>query len=357
MTIMPNANPTMVLLARESRAFTQQDLAKQIGVSQGTLSKIEAGQLSPTADQLASLADCLNYPARFFLQECSAMELPPSFYRKRVSASAKAIRQIRARINILRLQILTLLQSVDIPEWGVPSVSLEEYGGGPEDVAVGMRGFWSLPRGPVANLTRILENAGVVVARCDFGPHKLDAISMYGRGGTSPPMIFVNQSIPGDRLRFSLTHELGHIVMHHNLLFPGAEIEDEANRFAAEFLMPAADIRPHLATPTIERLANLKQHWRVSIASLLTRASDLRQATPARARQLWIELARAGYKTKEPLPLSIEEPTLVQEIVQTHKARLGYTEADMANLVSLNRDDYFTQFELSRQSLRVVRTK
>ena len=45
----------------------------------------------------------------------------------------------------------------------------------------------------------------------------------------------MNSDMPGDRHRFNLAHELGHALMHRHST---GECESEANRFAAEFLMP-----------------------------------------------------------------------------------------------------------------------
>lgn len=45
-----------------------------------------------------------------------------------------------------------------------------------------------------------------------------------------PPLFFVNVTIPADRVRFSLAHEIGHIVMHQ---LPTDDMEREADRFAS----------------------------------------------------------------------------------------------------------------------------
>jgi Zn-dependent peptidase ImmA (M78 family) len=83
-----------------------------------------------------------------------------------------------------------------------------------------------------------------------------------------------NVEQPADRMRFTLAHELGHLVMHHDQ--PTQSMEQEANEFASAFLMPARDIRPHFARRVDLRLfAELKPVWRVSMASLLMRARSL----------------------------------------------------------------------------------
>ena len=54
--------------------------------------------------------------------------------------------------------------------------------------------------------------------------------------------LLANRHAPAERYRFSLAHEPGHLVLHQS---PGDSSvqERQADEFAAEFLMPARDIR------------------------------------------------------------------------------------------------------------------
>ena len=97
------------------------------------------------------------------------------------------------------------------------------------------------------------------------------------------------------RVRFAIAHELGHWELHkekqqlfscttEDMLtsYKGSSIEAEANLFAAEFLMPAAEISKQLYNLNLPRLADLKRHWRVSMGALLVRARELGCITPRR---------------------------------------------------------------------------
>lgn len=70
----------------------------------------------------------------------------------------------------------------------------------------------------------------------------MDGVTMHAPD--TLPCIFLNRSQPADRLRFSLAHELGHLIMHR---VPTLQMEEEANAFAAAFLAPAKDIRPYFS--------------------------------------------------------------------------------------------------------------
>ncbi len=93
--------------------------------------------------------------------------------------------------------------------------------------------------GPVPDIVAVLEHAGALVITRDLDSDLLDAVSQWAEGGQ--PLLLVNTRAPGDRRRFSLAHELGHLVMHDEP-GTGSTQEKQADAFAAEFLMPASDI-------------------------------------------------------------------------------------------------------------------
>ena len=94
-------------------------------------------------------------------------------------------------------------------------------------------------------MVTLLENNGIIVISMVFGTDKMDGLSSITNKGRR--VVFLNSRMPSDRIRFSLAHELGHIIMHLDDIIPdNRDEEDEANTFASEFLMPSNDIKPLL---------------------------------------------------------------------------------------------------------------
>src|ERR1700734_2992321 len=108
-----------------------------------------------------------------------------------------------------------------------------------------------LPRGPLQSVVENIESAGGIVVLARFGTNLIDGLSFRVEG--VPPLFFMNKDVPGDRFRFSLAHELGHMVMH-SIPDDDEKMESEAHRFAAAFLMPASEIKPYLAAAKINNL-------------------------------------------------------------------------------------------------------
>jgi len=352
-------NPDMVTIARESRGLSQSELAKRLSIAQGALSKIEGGIRSPSPELATKLATELDYPIEFFYspEPVFGLGVGTLYHRKRQALSSSVLAMIHAQVNIRRIHISRLLKSVEFPEGKIRHLDLDDYGGSPVRIAQAVRANWLLPNGPVQNITEAIEDSGGIVIPFDFGTPLIDAVSQWPPD--MPPLFFVNETITGDRLRYSLAHELAHVIMHE---IQTEHMEDEANRFAAEFLMPANDILPSLVPVTLPRLAALKSYWKVSMAALLKRATDLEAVTERQARSLWMKMGQAGFRRREPpdLDIPIEQPTLFTELIDTHKEDLGYSLSDLSALLTVHEHEFRRQPK-QRQTpgapLRLVKSK
>jgi len=330
-------NSEMLTLARESRGLSMTGLADGASVSKSMLSRVEGGLRQPSPATLSRLASALGYPEGFFAQHVHIYGVEPTqlFHRKRSRVALSALTEIYARIHVVQLNLPKLLRSVELPELRIRPLDIEEYDGTEEDIARAVRLSWGLGRGPVRNLTRAIEGAGGLVIPFDFRTDHIDAISLWP--ADLPPLFFVDVTKPGDRLRFSLCHELAHVVMHRQYLEP--DMEKQANRFAGEFLVPGRDVV--FDDSSLGAIAAMKPYWRVSMGVLIKRASALGLIGGRYERTLWSKMTAAGYHKREPRELDIprEEPTLYPGIIDLHQKQLGYTRAELAELLLLSEQD------------------
>jgi Zn-dependent peptidase ImmA (M78 family)/plasmid maintenance system antidote protein VapI len=351
----PAANPNMVVLGRELRGLNQNDLAPKLNLSQAHLSRLEAG-LSPVGDDIVMrLSKQLHLPEDFFKNNDSVYgpTVAEFFHRKRQSASSSEVNRLHAQLNKRRMELSRLLRAADIGELNFPRLDPREFDS-IEDIAAVVRAAWLLPSGPISNMTQAIERAGGIVMVSDFGTRMIDAISQWVP--RLPPIFFVNRNAAADRVRMTLAHELGHIVMHQT---PHAGMEDEAKKFAAAFLMPERDIRLDFHKVTLERLAALKPYWKVSMQGLLYRATEIATITDRQARSLWVKMGKFGFRNQEPpeLDLSPEQPVLLREIVDLHVRQFGFSSEEIGRTVQLFEDEASEIYGLSQSDirLRVVR--
>lgn len=345
-------NPEMLQLARESQGLSQSDLAESLGVSQGWLSKVEHGVVVPGDDLVGKLVQTLGYPKSFFFLPDRVYGLPPAFHRKRKSLASRILDRIHAEVNLTRIHLRRLLPPLEIDEVvGIPSLDIDQYGT-PELIAHMVRAAWQLPRGPIRNLIATMEEmAGAIVVLIDFGTREIDGIGVQYTG--TPPMFFLNSSAPVDRRRFTLAHELGHLVMH---ALPSDTMEAEADRFASELLMPEADIRGQLHSISLERLAALKPVWKVSMSALLRRAYTLHAITPNSYKYWSVQLGKAGYRTREPVELDLpeESPQTLADVFQVYANDLGYSPTDLAKALHASTKIIRRMYPIDNKSLRLV---
>jgi Zn-dependent peptidase ImmA (M78 family)/transcriptional regulator with XRE-family HTH domain len=362
---MERFNHHMMTLARDARGLTQAELAEALRVGQGTLSKYETGFSEPPKEFVDDLSGVLKFPSAFFYEVGRPYGLPPFHYRKRKKLSKKVLARIVAEMNIRRLHVAKMLLSFESKTNGfIPEIDSDEYRGRgkayltPDDAARLVREAWLLPNGPIPNMVELPESNGGVVIPCDFGTDLLDAMSQRIDG--LPVLFFVNVNAPADRVRHTLAHELGHMVLHTVSLKSDEAMEDEADAFAGAFLLPADEIRPQLRKFDLRQLANLKGHWKVSMAAIAVRADRLKLITPYQSKMFWIEMSKLGYRKREPNEPAKENPKLLRQMVAFHMNRLGYTIVEMARLLHLQVAEFQEMYrpdivgDVARPRLRII---
>ena len=335
------ANPEMLTIARRSRKLTQRQLADKVGISQGAISKYEAGLIPVTEPDLGRIADALGYRLRFFFQEGTpeGPGISEFFHRKRQSVSATVLHQVYALAEIRRRDCMKLLNAWQSPDIPFPQYSIDDFEANPEKIARTVRALWQVPMGPIFSMTKAIERAGGIVFEFEFGTRQIDGFSHRSPG--LPPLFFLNGGLTPDRWRWTLAHELGHIIMHHDPSMPAKLMEDQAHGFAGEFLAPAGELKTQLWGLDFQKLAGLKQYWKISIQALIMRAFHLGVISERQRRNMFMTLNMAGYRMREPLELdpAFEPPSTPYQLIHFHKTFLEYSEEDIQELLGIYADD------------------
>jgi Zn-dependent peptidase ImmA (M78 family) len=119
------------------------------------------------------------------------------------------------------------------------------------------------------------------------------------------------------RSRFDAAHELGHLVVHGNEVWGTKEVETQAHRFAAAFLMPRNEIGDELPSRADwQRLFWLKRKWQVSLAALLMRAKTLGRMSDSAYLSAVKETSARGWRRREPIQLGPpEQPQVLARLL------------------------------------------
>lgn len=315
-----------VRAARLLRGVSQASLAKAVKLSQGAISQIESGRLPISSEQLEAIARETNLPRSFF--DAVPPDLPPVTLRFRKQARAGAIDTARATQLLAEAYrvVWTLLNArkgfipPTLPVATEQQLTPEQI----EELAQETRMALGLDTtGPIMHVTRALERSGVVVAPIAL-PGDEDESETVGHFGASlwpgapdPALIGFFHGASGDRQRFTLAHEIGHLVLHTRRTFV-ATPEDEANRFASAFLVPRLPYEDFIGEhmPTLRDFIQIKAKWGVSIQALIMRGNHLGLIDESRKASLYKQLSARGYRKNEPVTVHAEEPVLLWKLIQ-----------------------------------------
>lgn len=340
-----------LVTARRARGLTQEELATTAGVTQAALSRYENDQREPDDTVLVALAEALGVTESFLrsagrLRGAMAID---AHMRRQATAKPTVWRQLEAKLNMYRMHARYLFEEVSLhADQRVPTFDPIDVD--PAAAARLVRMQWRIPAGPVRHLAQWMEAAGCLIIEEDFGTPRVDGLSQWI---DDHPVVLANLRSPTDRKRLTFAHELGHLVLHSTNVSP--DMEQEANKFAAEFLMPAEVIRPQLRQLTLGRLLDLKREWGVSIQALIERASGLGLVSSTQRTNLYKTLSARGWRTREPASdeLPPEQPVLPRSIGDALVAK-GFSAAQIADLAGFSETSREHPFQPAQRYLRAV---
>jgi transcriptional regulator with XRE-family HTH domain len=314
--------------ARKSSQLSLRDLAERAQISAMAISKYERDQDLPGSGVLLRLAQALDVSVDFFFRP-TAQEVQLQAYRKHASLGIKEQEAVKARIQewLERYLEVESFFEVEDAQIELPRYRIESA----EDIEAAsqqLRAAWKLGLDPIENLTQVLEDQGIKVGRV-VGLDHFDACTFMA-GQT--PVIVTKADLPGDRQRFNLGHELGHLVL---AVAAGLDAEKISHRFVGAFLAPAPVVRfelgQHRTTLDMNELYLLKQKYGLSMQAWIFRARDLEIISSQAAETLFHRFRANNWHRQEPgkayppeIPQRMEQlvyRALVEDLISRSKAQ------------------------------------
>ncbi|MFE6906998.1 helix-turn-helix domain-containing protein [Streptomyces erythrochromogenes] len=311
---------------RDLLGLTGADLQRLTKISQSWISQVETGAREPAEDRLRVIAEATDTPMSFFYARPSSVPLDSLRFRKMATASRIVTRRISAFYGEGFRVTEEITGRARYPTPPLPFASEPELGNGDiEELASQTRVALRLAADkPIPHLTRALERAGIAVAPIVLPDPTGDSVSptnkhfgvSYWAGIGETALIAYFPGPQGDRDRFTLAHELGHLVLH-TFRPHAADPEGEANRFAGAFLVPYERAREEMTDRlTLEGFARRKQAWGVSIQALILRGAAVGNIGESRKRSLYVQLTQRGWRKVEPVSVGQEDPLLLWSLLQ-----------------------------------------
>jgi Zn-dependent peptidase ImmA (M78 family)/transcriptional regulator with XRE-family HTH domain len=307
-------NPARLQQAREVRGFTQTVLAQQVGVHPSTIAQLETGRMQPSPEVLYAISQVTEFPPAFFTRPSGpTFPLGSLRFRARAAMTARQRRQAWWYAHTLYELMASMAAQTEYPAPRLPRLDSD-----PVAAATVTRQALGLPPDqPLGPLIRTLERSGVWVLAIPVPLPQRDACSTWAGADGATPVLVVAATSAGDRRRFSVAHELGHLVLHQVPQGSLHAVEQQADTFAAAFLLPEVAMRQALVPPiTLTTLAELKARWGVSLQALIRRALALECLTPSQYRSLSAQLGARGWRTREPVAVPVERPRALRQLAE-----------------------------------------
>lgn len=339
--------------ARQAAGLSLRELAASCGVSAMAISKYERGEITPSSDVLLALGAALGVRVEYFFRE-HEVELEEVEYRKHPDLPEKAKKRVLANVRNQMERWLALEEFIPT-RWAVQFVlpaglpakakSLDDI----EEFAAAVRRAWKLGEAAIPNLIDTFELQGIKVFAMAF-EGDVDGLSAKVNG--KPVVVIRDGDRPGDRQRFTLAHELGHLVLKGRL-DKALDEEKACHRFAGALLAPKGVVFKLLGKERTwiepRELQLLKEEWGLSMAGWMLRARDLGVLSRPKASELWQHFVVNGWDKREPDPqYKTEEPRGFEQLVYRALAEDLIGESKAAEMLGLPLAEFVSQRTMER---------
>lgn len=310
--------------ARMYRGWTISELAEYSKCPRQTLSACESGKKQPSEATVAQLISALNFPKQFFFEQPEKYQTGTTYFRSLLTTNKKYRVEQEVKLEFIGRIYSFLEEYIEFPQFDIPDIEWDT----PEAAAIALRNHWNLGTKPINNLVQIIEDHGILVAAFNTSSDAVDAFSQQIciRGNKIFLIGYSLNKTAAARVHFDLAHELGHICLHGwnqdiDVLTKEEfkEQENEANRFASEFLLPSKEFVKDVAINpmSLPYYKKLKLKWKTSMAAMIRKAYTLGEISADNYQMLICTMQKRGQRKEEPLDdtLMTAGPSLLRAAV------------------------------------------
>jgi len=331
-------------LARSAAGLSLRDLSSEMGnlVTAQAIGKYERNDAQPGSKVLIALSRALKVSVDYLAGD-QELVLEDVDFRKKSITSVKEVAQVEAQTLHLVERYLMVEELLALPssEWAAPPESPypARQLADAERAAEKVREAWELGVDPIPNFIELLEERGIKILSVRLS--NIDGLTAKVSRGNKPaaPVIVLNSESWGERQRFTLAHELGHMVLN---MRGGLDSEKAAHRFAGAFLMPAesiwGEIGKHRTSIGWGELFELKKLFGVSVQAIVYRCHDLDIFPQGLHQSLFKQITKEGWRKppyEEPYAMKPERPIRFNRLCFRALSEGAISEAKAAELLGI----------------------
>ena len=308
------------------------DAGLLLNMSAPAVAKYEKGEINPNSKKLIEFANAYNVKVIELLKSYQVPNMKFTSFRKRKRLKGQNLELLK---EVIQNEVAKYLEVMEINNFS-NNKKIKRYNcSNLEEAEIAAEKFrndikYSMLL-PISDLINTLENLGIIIIKINNQNGMFSDFDGLSEFVNNIPVIVLLDGISdGARQRFTIAHELGHLILN----FSNDDLDEEklCNRFASSLLMPKDAVINEFGVSrnniSLYELMAFKREYKVSMAATIYRLKDLNIITEYTYRNLNISLNKLFGKKEEPILIVPEETYQFKRIV--HKLEID-------NIISLNK--------------------
>jgi Zn-dependent peptidase ImmA (M78 family) len=264
--------------SRIQKGYSLQEVAEKIGVSKQMINKYEKGDSIPSSDKLIAFSKLFGQKVDYFFRK-PEVQIGEINFRKKSKFSNKKINSLKEEI---RVQIENYLYIENICNLNSSFLNpLSEYviNSKPDVIEATnlLRKAWNIGNDTIHNIIQLLEDKEIKVIEVAEETSLFDGLATVVDGKYY--VIVVNKSMPIERKRFTILHELAHLLLNLNHLVE-KEQESFCHSFASEMLLAQRNVIVEFGDKrnniSFNELKNIQEKYGISISAIIYKLGEIK---------------------------------------------------------------------------------
>lgn len=303
-----------------------------LDMSATAISKYEKGEIISDSQKLIQFANAYKVNSIDLLKVYDVPKMQFTSFRKKKRLTGKNLELLK---ELIQDDVAKYLEVIELNKIDNNYFKLKKYTcndiNDVEKAANDFRNYIKISnKQPISDLINILENLGILVIQIKNIDNRFNDFDGLSEIVNNIPVIVLLDNIKdGARQRFTIAHELGHLLLNIN----NSDIDEEkmCNRFASSLLMPKEAVINEFGISrkniSFFELTAFKKEFKVSYTAIIYRLKDLNIISEYFYKNLSIFLSQRIGKI-DPKPIQPEISFQFKKIV--HKLEVD-------EIISLNK--------------------
>ena len=215
------------------------DAGNLINMTATAISKYEKGEILPDSKKLIDFANAYKVKSIDLLKVYNGPKMKFTSFRKKKRLTGQNLELLE---ELIQNEVAKYLEIIEMNNIDTNNIKLKKYSCNSfdeaEKAANDFRNYIKISnKQPISDLINLLENLGIIIIQIKNPDNRFDDFDGLSEIVNNVPVIVLLDSIKdGARQRFTIAHELGHLIL--NINNEEADEKKLCNRFASALLMP-----------------------------------------------------------------------------------------------------------------------